>query len=143
MSSATAEWGTPQELFDLVHAEFDFTLDVCATRVNAKCPRFFTAKDNGLTKPWAGERCWMNPPYGDAIGDWMAKAKQESDEGTLVVCLVPARTDTAWWWQTARYGEVRFLRGRLHFNEGGTAPFPSALVVLGAPAAVVWWTAWP
>jgi site-specific DNA-methyltransferase (adenine-specific) len=143
MSSATAEWATPQDLFDLLHTEFHLTLDVCATRKNAKCPRFFTAKEDGLQQAWAPARCWMNPPYGDVIADWMEKAAEETRAGALVVCLVPARTDTAWWWKNARYGEVRFLRGRLHFGEGGTAPFPSAVVVLGRPPAVVWWDAWP
>ena len=143
MSSASAEWETPQALFSLLHREFHFTLDVCATRKNAKCPRFFTARQNGLEQSWAGESCWMNPPYGDVIAAWMAKAAQEAATGTTVVCLVPARTDTAWWWDMARYGEVRFLRGRLQFGQMGTAPFPSAVVILGRPAHVQWWEAWP
>ena len=142
-SSASAEWATPQALFDLLDAEFGFTLDVCATKNNAKCPRFFTALQNGLEQSWANETCWMNPPYGDVIAAWMAKAAQEAAAATTVVCLVPARTDTAWWWDTARYGEVRFLRGRLQFGQSGTAPFPSAVVILGGPAQVQWWEAWP
>lgn len=61
----------------------------------------------------------------------MAKAFHESRrEGTTVVCLVPARTDTAWWHNFAMRGEVRFIRGRLKFgNAKSNAPFPSALVI--------------
>ena len=35
----------------------------------------------------------MNPPYGRAIGAWMAKARAEVASGNAVrvVCLVPAR----------------------------------------------------
>lgn len=132
----TIEWGTPREFFDALHAEFDFTVDVAATAENAKCERYFTPEQDGLAQDWAGERCWMNPPYGRAIKLWMRKAYEESLRGTLVVCLVPARTDTAWWWDYAMNGEIRFIRGRLRF-EGGSkanplshnAPFPVAVVV--------------
>jgi len=73
----------------------------------------------------------MNPPYGRVIGDWMRKAYEESQRGALVVCLVPARTDTAWWHDYAAKGDVTFIRGRLKFGDGkNSAPFPSALVVL-------------
>lgn len=74
----------------------------------------------------------MNPPYGRTIGAWMRKAYEESLKGAVVVCLVPARTDTAWWHDYAAKGKVRFLRGRLKFEGAkANAPFPSALVVFG------------
>lgn len=72
----------------------------------------------------------MNPPYGRTIGLWMRKAYTSAQEGATVVCLVPARTDTAWWHEYAMRGEVRFLRGRLKFGgHKNSAPFPSAVVV--------------
>lgn len=38
---------------------------------------------------------FCNPPYGRAVGEWVKKAYEESKKpGTLVVCLLPARTDT-------------------------------------------------
>lgn len=135
-SSATDEWSTPQGLFDQLNEEFQFTLDVCASANNAKCKRFFSRETDGLNQQWTGA-CWMNPPYGEAIGDWMAKAH---DAETTVVCLVPARTDTGWWWDYARHGEVRFLKGRLKFGGcDNSAPFPSAVVIFGRPACVKWW----
>ena len=36
----------------------------------------------------------MNPPYGRQIKKWIAKAHRESLRGAIVVCLIPARTDT-------------------------------------------------
>lgn len=130
-SSLTDEWATPQRYFDEQNSRWQFTLDVCATPENAKCARYYTRADDGLVQSWAGERCWMNPPYGRVIGDWMRKAYEESQRGALVVCLVPARTDTAWWHDYAAKGDVTFIRGRLKFGDGkNSAPFPSALVVL-------------
>lgn len=128
-SSATPMWSTPQDLFDRLHARYAFTLDVCATAENAKCARFYTEADDGLAQPWRGQ-CWMNPPYGRTIGKWMRKAYESAMAGATVVCLVPARTDTAWWHDYAVRGQIEFLRGRLKF--GGyknSAPFPSAIVV--------------
>lgn len=131
--SQTDEWPTPQKFFEVVNAELaPLELDVCATPENAKCPRYYTKADDGLKQTWTG-KCWMNPPYGRVIGDWMRKAYESAQAGAMVVCLVPARTDTAWWHDYAAKGEVRFIRGRLKFGDGkNSAPFPSALVILKA-----------
>jgi phage N-6-adenine-methyltransferase len=130
MSSATPEWATPQNLFDDLNAEFGpFDLDPCATSDNAKCERFFTKDQDGLAQKWSG-RVFMNPPYGRGIGAWMKKAQDSASGGAIVVCLVPARTCSAWWHDYAMKGEVRFVRGRIKF--GGhkwNAPFPSAIVI--------------
>jgi site-specific DNA-methyltransferase (adenine-specific) len=132
-SSASDEWETPQEFFDAVDEVFHFTLDVCADHSNAKCPRYYTKTDDGLSREWRGV-CWMNPPYGREIALWVRKAYESSlaDE-TVVVCLLPARTDTKWWhdYVIARAERIRFIRGRLRFSGRGPAPFPSALVVFG------------
>ena len=130
-SSKTDLWGTPQDLFDKLDAEFHFDLDVCAMPENAKCEQYYTPEQDGLVQEWTGT-CWCNPPYGRQIGKWVKKA---SECGTTVVMLIPARTDTKWFHDYI-YGkaEVRFLRGRLHFVSAGgavmdRAPFPSMVVV--------------
>jgi len=129
-SSKTNEWATPQWLYDALNAEFGFTLDPCSTHENAKCGCHFTAKENGLKQDWSNDVVFMNPPYGSQIKLWMKKAYSESLQGAVVVCLVPARTDTSWWHCYAMRGEIRLLRGRLKFgNSDNSAPFPSAIVV--------------
>jgi phage N-6-adenine-methyltransferase len=137
-SSESSEWSTPQYLFDLLDAKYHFELDVCATAENAKCGTYFTKENNGLALPWTPRRCWMNPPYGRGISKWIAKAYNESLRGALVVCLLPSRTDTAWWHDYVLHGEVAFLRGRLKFSgHQNAAPFPSAIVVFGGENADV------
>lgn len=135
-SSATDEWATPQDLYDQLHAEFHFTVDVCASASNAKCARFFTKELDGLAQRWTGT-CWMNPPYGRTIGDWVGKAHESALQGATVVALLPARTDTAWWHDhVVHASEVRFLRRRLRFGDAKAgAPFPSAIVVFRPPEA--------
>ncbi len=127
-SSQKDDWGTPQEFFDKLADEFGFVLDVCATEENAKCFQFITPEEDAFETPWLFP-AFMNPPYGRKIGLWLALAWEKSRDGT-VVCLVPARTDTAWWHDFCMKGEIRFLRGRLVF-EGAehNAPFPSAVVI--------------
>ncbi len=128
-SSRRQDWETPLALFRTLDTEFGFELDVCATPDNAKCAAFFSPEIDGLRQQWRGV-CWMNPPYGSAIGDWMAKAYRSSLEGATVVGLVPARTDTRWWHDFAMRGEIRFLQGRVSFGDGqNPAPFPSAVVI--------------
>ena len=134
-SSNSCEWATPDDFFAKVTEEFGaFDLDVCATPANAKAATFFTKEQDGLAQQWSG-KCWMNPPYGRAIKEWMRKACAEIDRGraTLIACLVLARTDTAWWHDYAMRGDIRFIRGRLKFMCDGqkpdSAPFASALVI--------------
>jgi len=126
-TSTTDQWATPQDFFDKLNEEFGFTLDVCALPENAKCNVYFTPEIDGLKQDWLGV-CWCNPPYGRGIGKWIEKASQSE---ATVVCLVPARTDTAWWHDYAmKADDIRFIRGRLKFGGSkNSAPFPSAVLV--------------
>lgn len=127
-TSNTPEWSTPQKLFDELNAEFCFTLDPAATKENAKCTKFYTKEDDGLSKDWTGERVYLNPPYGREIHKWIKKACEGGAK--IAVCLLPARTDTAWWHDYCMKGEIRFIRGRLKFGDSkNSAPFPSAIVI--------------
>lgn len=129
LTSRSSEWTTPQDFFEALDQQFHFTLDPCATPQNAKCKRYFTKADDGLAQPWTG-RVFMNPPYGRQIGKWVRKAYEESQKNAeIVVCLLPARTDTRWWHDYCLKGEILFVKGRLKFGDAkNAAPFPSAIV---------------
>ena len=131
-SSNTNEWATPAAFFAELDAEFHFDLDPCASDANHKCADYYTAETDGLAQNWGGRRVFCNPPYGRAIASWVRKCYDESRKpNTLVVMLIPARTDTAYFHDYIyhKVREVRFIRGRLHFNEAGPAPFPSMVVI--------------
>ena len=130
-SSKTNEWTTPKDFYEILHKEFNFTLDPCATKTNFKCKKFYTKDENGLTQDWSNETVFMNPPYGREIKHWIKKAYDESLKGALVVCLIPARTDTTYWHNYCAKGNIRFIKGRLKFSNKNSAPFPSALVIFG------------
>lgn len=134
MSSEKMDWETPPEFFEALNFICDFTLDVCASPENTKTWNFYTEQDDGLVQPWNG-RCWMNPPYGKEIGKWLSKAREEvsgNPDCEFVVCLVPARVDTAWWHDNVMRSAtlVLLLRGRLTFvSASQPAPFPVAIVI--------------
>ena len=133
-SSKSDEWGTPQDLFDELNKVYEFTLDPCATVENAKCEKYYTVEDDGLSKDWGGNTVFVNPPYTrGSIGKWIKKAYEESKKpNTIVVCLIPSRTDTKYWHEYCmNAAHIHFIKGRLKFEgeADNSAPFPSALVV--------------
>lgn len=100
------------------------------------CDRFISAEDNSLSEQWAWRRrVWVNPPYGNGIGNWVEKAYRSAivigdrEYCEHVVMLLPARTDTQWFHDYClKASEIRFLRGRLCFGDDRAkrAPFPSS-----------------
>ena len=132
-SSKTDLWETPQDFFDMLDAEFGFTLDAAADAQNHKCPCYYTREQDGLKQPWTGT-VWCNPPYGRQIGEWVQKASYENAvNNNTIVMLLPARTDTRWF-HTYIYKqpnvEIRFVRKRLKFGGSkNSAPFPNMVVI--------------
>ena len=130
-SSKSCMWATPQDFFDRYDAIYHFETDVCALPENAKCARYFTPEMDGLKQEWTGV-CWMNPPYGRQIGKWVKKAYESArDNAATVVCLLPARTDTAWYQDyVLPHAHVEFVRGRIKFvGAKDNAPFPNVVAV--------------
>lgn len=131
-SSQSNEWATPQDFYDKLNNEFNFTLDPCATDENHKCKDYFTIADDGLSKSWYEEVVFCNPPYGRELRKWVEKSYNESLKGgTTVVMLIPARTDTSYFHDFIYHkSEIRFIRGRLKFGDSkNSAPFPSMIVI--------------
>ena len=139
-SSKKEDWTTPINFFQEIDKEFHFGLDAAATKDSALCKIWL-----GLDHPNIKKRdsflhdwnkitklpIWLNPPYGRGIKEWLKKASLTAEEGGIVVCLVPARTDTFWWHTYCMPYEIRFIKGRLKFGQSkNSAPFPSALIIM-------------
>ena len=45
-STGKDDWGTPQDLFDALNKEFNFTLDPCADDKNHKCDKYYTIEQD-------------------------------------------------------------------------------------------------
>lgn len=122
-SQVCQDWRTPPDVYDGLDAEFHFTLDPCPLGGESQI-----MENDGLARPWTGERVFCNPPYrrGELV-KWLAKAQ----EPQVAVYLVPVRTSPAWWHDYAlRADEIRFFRRRLRFSGSAVnAPFDSCLLV--------------
>ena len=91
---------TPRRIFEPLHALNKYTIDVAA---DPRAPsaqiigRWYTKEDDGLSKSWAGERVFCNPPWSD-IYPWVEKA--HFAEGVpLISMLLPANKTEQPWFQ--------------------------------------------
>lgn len=124
--SERQNWKTPKRFYEELNREFAFDFDPClTTRVDWET--------DGLNREW-GKCNFVNPPYSD-IKRWVAKSWLEFQKGKRVVLLIPSRTDTKWWHEYCmKATEIRFIEGRLRFDEHkNAAPFPSCLVIFDLP----------
>jgi phage N-6-adenine-methyltransferase len=140
-SSDKNDWETPIDIFKLASDLWGpFDTDLAANRKNSLCKYFYSEKQNSLLGLWQGS-CWLNPPYGRGIGQWVKKAYESvlvDETANKIVMLLPARTDTKYFhdylWNEAKMSTkegvtIRFIKGRLHFSQSkNAAPFPSMLV---------------
>lgn len=134
LKSDKMNWETPNSLFEELDAKYHFTLDPCCEITTAKCKKFYTKEDDGLTKDWDNEIVFVNPPYGKDIKLWVEKCYKESLKGVKIVMLIPARTDTKYFHEFIyNKANIVFLKGRVKFLMDGKqlnpAPFPSMLVL--------------
>lgn len=137
------EWGTPNKLWDMLDAEFDFDLDAAATAQTRKVKRYLGPGspdgENALSSPWPGRSAWCNPPYsGHNIASFLTAAWHEVEgvPGKTAVLLIPTYTDPRYWSDiiVPHADEVRNLVGRLSFHDFLTgkkmnARYPSSIVV--------------
>ena len=128
------EWQTPPALFQEVDSVFRLTLDAAATKENRKVENHFSLLRSAFDEDWSG-RVWMNPPYGRGIAAWVARAFRQRNNCEVIVGLLPASVDTAWFHSFVyRKAALKFLKGRVAFVLPGHsgrfhAPFPSMLAV--------------
>jgi phage N-6-adenine-methyltransferase len=143
---------TLPSLFGPLNDRFGFTVDAAASARNARCARYWTILDDGLTQPWAEETVWCNPPYSD-IESWVSKGWSEYPTSRGIVMLLPAnRTDQPWWQRlvepyrdrpgsplTVEFlpGRLRFLKpGRTKIGPGERPPFGCCLLIWSSPIPV-------
>jgi len=119
-------YATPKAIFACLDNEFHFNFDVCAEPHTTKCSRYWSKKDDALSKYWvddlpievkANKRKWLwcNPPYSN-ITPWVKKASEAQRNGVGVVMLVMADPSVQWFKNALKtVSEVRFIHGRISF----------------------------
>jgi len=114
-------YATPKKFYKQIDDEFNFDYDPCPLR----------SEFDGLKTDWVGN-IYVNPPYSN-IEPFLTKAIDElRKKAKKIVFLIPVRSDTKYWHNIImrHASEIRFIKGRLNFNESKSpAPFPCVLVV--------------
>ena len=133
---------TPPDFMESIYASFGrIDLDPCAhpsSPVAASKKYILANGDDGLRDAWSGEFVYVNPPFSNQL-NWLRRAHEQWRLGNVatIACLVPARTDSAWFHETLRAdADIYFLQGRLRFldlrgSEQAT-PFSLMVVIFGA-----------
>ncbi len=129
------DYETPDWLFKALDTEFGFTLDGAANEGNAKCKEYIS-KQTEHDKFYGVHRVYVNPPYSE-IETFINTALTWSPSASIIVMLLPVRTDTQWFQmlQESPRVEIRWLRRRIRFElEGkqveGSPRFASMIAIV-------------
>ncbi len=135
---------TPPEFMASVYAAFgEIDLDPCGhplSPVIANRRILLSEGGDGLVDGWSGRVAFVNPPYSQLLR-WLRRAHDQWQAGKVetVVCLVPVRTDSAWFHETlSADADIYLLRGRVRFLDirGKSQPTPFSLMVLTLGATI-------
>ena len=133
---------TPKDFMEHVYTAFgEIALDPCAhalSPVIAHRRIMLSEGGDGLIDDWSERLAFMNPPFSSLLV-WMKRALQQWQIGNIetVVCLVPVRSDSAWFHETlSPVADIYLLQGRVRFlgiqGKAQPTPFSLMLVTLGA-----------
>ncbi len=131
---------TPAWMIDQIQRLTNATiiLDVCATDLSAKAPKFYTKEDDAMKQDWAGDiykqgltypervvnpAAWMNPPFSMA-GKFVRYAAAQAVNGATILSCVKHAPDAAWFQfveATASY--IWVPDGRIQFAKFDGTPF--------------------
>jgi transcriptional regulator with XRE-family HTH domain len=135
---------TPPEFMAGIYAAFgEIDLDPCAHLLSPVIARrriLLGEGGDGLTDDWSGRTAFVNPPFSELL-IWLRRAHDQWRAGNVktIVCLVPVRTDSAWFHDTlSSDADIYLLQGRVPFldsqGKAQQTPFSLMVVALGATA---------
>lgn len=135
---------TPPDFMEGIYAAFgEIDLDPCGHPLSPVIARrriLPSEGGDGLGDDWSGALAFVNPPYSKLLA-WLRRAHDQWRAGKVgtVVCLVPVRTDSAWFHDTlSADADIFLLQGRVRFltaqGRSQHTPFSLMVVTLGATA---------
>ena len=139
---------TPPDFMACIYSAFgEIDLDPCGHTLSPVIARrriLLSEGGDGLVDEWSGTVAFVNSPYSELLS-WLRRAHDQWRAGKVktVVCLVPVRTNSAWFHDTVSadaniyllQSRVRFLNSR---GRGQHTPFSLMVLTLGATAEQKW-----
>ncbi|MGI8942736.1 MAG: DNA N-6-adenine-methyltransferase [Qipengyuania sp.] len=133
---------TPPDFMASIYAAFgQVDLDPCAHQLSPVVAHrriVLSEGGDGLVDDWSGRLAFVNPPFSELL-KWLRRAHDQWKAGNVetVVCLVPVRTDSAWFHNTlSAVADIYLLQGRVRFlnaqGKGQHTPFSLMVLTLGA-----------
>lgn len=137
LDGTSDEFGTPREIFDLLHREFIFSTDAAANHENNLLAHYFTKEHSALEHGWLG-RVFCNPPYSRGnVKAFCRKAFDETGNGNcpIAVLLIPTYTERTWLHEIMNSGRVerRFFKKRIQFIGGATGARGNHMLMIFRP----------
>lgn len=133
-NSGENEWYTPPDIIERAREamggiDCDPASSPLANR-NVKAETFYTAADDGLSRPWHG-RVWLNPPYSNPLCGQFAEAvalRFERKEIEQACVLVNNATETGWFVSmSSAASSLCLLQGRVKYLDSTGSPANSPL----------------
>lgn len=134
-SKASDDRRTPRFLFDHYHEQYNYVIDVAASKSSTLVPLYYDEKIDALECDWLDDAMdyrenteqrpavWCNPPFSDKLQTlFLEKAVEEARRGLWVTCLIPSTTETLRWVKhVSKAASIEFLYPRLnYFKPDGT-----------------------
>ncbi len=135
---------TPPDFMEHVYAAFgEIDIDPCGhalSPVRARRRILQSEGGDGLVESWSGRLAFVNPPFSELL-KWLRRAHEQWTSGNVetVVCLIPVRTDSAWFHSTlSADAHIYLLQGRVRFldprGKAQSTPFSLMVLTLGTTA---------
>jgi DNA N-6-adenine-methyltransferase (Dam) len=139
-SGGTEHWYTPLPHIEAARDVLGgIDLDPASSELANRTVRagmFYSEQDDGLSHAWKG-RVWLNPPYGEPAGRFIACLSAHIDGGMVsaAIVLVSLHAMSTTWFQPLYGGILCVTRGRLAFTDidgnPGSPTFGSVFAYLG------------
>jgi hypothetical protein len=120
------EWFTPHVYIEAAKQVMgDIDLDPASCELanrTVQAKRYYSLKENGLSKPWYGN-VWLNCPFSEQA-DWSKKVAGEYKQGNIASCvfLSQAATERVWFQALWKFS-ICFTDHQIIFNRPDDKPY--------------------
>ena len=125
-SNRSDYWNTPSKLYEYIINDLGY---IDYNKANTMITPF-----NKKTDMYHDDKIYINPPFSILRKEeFYLTIKELVDNNNVILLLIPSRTDTKYFHRILDSFDISiyFIKGRLKYNDFGSAPFPSLFMMIG------------